>query len=126
MYSSSVCQCVNFLVTDRFTFRYKGGPVSIHVFLALLDSVSRAYSKGILSVVRLWYRLSLKLLHEFLSNFNCGFLWAIRPDFFFFFSFLKKKVPCLIFYDYFSFSFTWNPRLWEQNFQNATTPSNHF
>ncbi len=51
-------------------------------FLALLDSVSRAYSMGLLSVVRLWHRLSLKLLHGFLSNFSCGFPWAIFPEVF--------------------------------------------
>ncbi len=29
------------------------------------------------SVVRLWHRLSLKLLHGLLSNFSCGFPWDI-------------------------------------------------
>ncbi len=37
------------------------------------------------SVVRLWHRLSLKLLHGFLSNFDCGFPWAICPDVIFIF-----------------------------------------
>ena len=31
--------------------------------------------------VHLWHRLSLKLLHRFLSNFSFGFRWAICPDF---------------------------------------------
>ena len=30
--------------------------------------------------VCLWHRLSPKLLHGFLSNFSCGFSWAIWPD----------------------------------------------
>ncbi len=54
------------------------------------------------SVVRLWHRLSLKLLHGFLSNFSCGFPWAICPDVCF--SFLRKKNS-----EYFSFSVTWDP-----------------
>ncbi len=37
------------------------------------------------SVVRLWHRLSLKLLHGFLSNLSCGFPWAIWLEGFFFF-----------------------------------------
>ncbi len=41
-----------------------------------------------LSVVRLWHRLSLKLLLGLVSNFSCGFPWAICPDVFFR---LKKK-----------------------------------
>ncbi len=47
-----------------------------------------------LSVVRpsvcLWHRLSLKLLHGFLSNFSCGFPWAICRDVVFIF--VKKKI----------------------------------
>ncbi len=39
--------------------------------------------------VRLWPRLSLKLLHGFLSNFSCGFPWAICPEVFFNF---EKKI----------------------------------
>ncbi len=80
-------------------------------FLALLDYVSRAHEIEIRpssvvrpspvvrrpSSVRLWHRLSLKLLHGFLSNFGCGFPWAICPDVFWFF------------YAYFSFSLTWDP-----------------
>ena len=37
---------------------------------------------------RLWHRLSLNLLHAFLSNFSCCFPWAICPDIFLI---LKKK-----------------------------------
>ncbi len=40
--------------------------------------------------VRLWHRLSLKLLYGFLSNFSCGFPWAISPDAVF--QFWKKKI----------------------------------
>ncbi len=40
-------------------------------------------------VVRLWHRLSLKLLDGLLSNFCCGFPWAICPDVFLIFE--KKK-----------------------------------
>ena len=39
-------------------------------------------------------RLSLNLLHGFLSNFSFCFPWDISPE---------------IFYEYFSFSFTWDP-----------------
>ncbi len=67
------------------------------LFLALLDYVSRAHEINIRpssvvpsSVVRLWHRLSLKLLHGLLSNFSCGFPWAICPAFFFMFE--KKFV----------------------------------
>ncbi len=65
-------------------------------FLALLDYVSRAHEIEIRpsSVVRrpsvrLWHQLSLNFMHGFLSNFSCGFPWAICPDVFFHF-FLKK------------------------------------
>ncbi len=52
-------------------------------FLALLDYVSRAPEIEIRpSSVRLWHRLSLKLLHGLLSNFSCGFPRAIWPDVF--------------------------------------------
>ncbi len=37
------------------------------------------------SVVRLWYRLSLKLLYGFLSNFTCGFPWAMPQEVFWIF-----------------------------------------
>ncbi len=50
-------------------------------------------------------QLSLNLMHGFLSNFSCGFPWAIRSDVFF--NFWKKNV-FLIFYEYFSFSLTWD------------------
>ncbi len=43
-------------------------------------------------VVRPWHRLSLKLLHGLLSNFNCGFPWAICPDVFFNFFFLFFRI----------------------------------
>ncbi len=46
------------------------------------------------SSVRLWHRLSLKLLHGFLSNFSCGFPGAIGPDVFFIFE-KKKKLNLL-------------------------------
>ncbi len=69
--------------------------VELKQFLALLDYVSRAHEIEIRpsSVVRrpsvrLWHRLSLKLLYGFLSNFSCGLPWAICPDVFFI---LKKK-----------------------------------
>ena len=76
-------------------------------FLALLDYVSRVHEIEIrTSCVRLWHRLSLKLLHGFLSNFSCGFPWAICPDFFFLFIF---DLFFNFFKEYFSFSLTWNP-----------------
>ncbi len=56
------------------------------VFLALLDYVSRAHEN--LSVIRPSVvrpsvsQLSLNLMHRFLSNFSCGFPWAIRSDVF--------------------------------------------
>ncbi len=61
--------------------------VTMLTFLALLDYVSRAHEIEIrlLYVVRLWHRLSLKLLHGLLSNFSCDFPWAICPDVFFIF-----------------------------------------
>ncbi len=83
-----------------------------HSFLALLDYVSRAHeikirpSSVVCPSVRLWRRLSLKLLHGFLSIFCCGFPWAICLDVFFIF---EKKRHFLIFYEYFSFSLTWDP-----------------
>ncbi len=43
-------------------------------------------------------QLSMFLMHRFLSNFDCCFPWAIHVD-----------VLGVIFYDYFSFSLTWNP-----------------
>ncbi len=74
-------------------------------FLALLDYVSRAYEIEIRSsVIRPWHQLSLNLLHEFLSNFDSCFPWAICPDFLFC-NFWKKKD----FYEYVSFSLTWDP-----------------
>ncbi len=66
------------------------------IFLALLDYISRAHEIEIRpssvrrpSVVCLLHRLSLKLLYGFLSNFSCGFPWAIFPDVFFIF---EKKI----------------------------------
>ncbi len=50
--------------------------------------------------------LSLKLQHGLLSNFSCGFPWAICPDVFFFI-FEKKNFDFLGFF--FSFSLTWDP-----------------
>ncbi len=62
----------------------------INKWLALFDYVSRAHEIEIRpSSARLWHWLSLKLLHGFLSNFSCGFPWAICPEFFFIFE--KKK-----------------------------------
>ena len=69
--------------------------------------------------VRLRHRLSPKLLHGFLSNFGCDFPWAICPDFFIFW----KKEMFLIFYDYFSFSLTWDTRGAKMLLQNATPPT---
>ncbi len=66
-------------------------------FLALLDHVSRAHGIAICpsSVIRPSVsQLSLNLMHGFLSNFSCGFPWAICSDVFlmfekkFFFDFL--------------------------------------
>ncbi len=73
---------------DLLVFRVILGPFSCHcwyltprIFLALLDSVSRAHGMGLLSVVRPSVsQLSLNLMYGFLSNFSCGFPWAIRPD----------------------------------------------
>ncbi len=60
--------------------------------------------------VRLWHRLSLNFMHGFLSNFSCGFPWAICPDVFFFFIFKKKKIEFFtIFFTNFSFSLTCDP-----------------
>ena len=53
--------------------------------------------------------LSLTFLHGFLSNFRCGFLWAICLQFFFI-------------YKYFSFSLAWDPM--GKKFQNATPLTN--
>ncbi len=61
--------------------------------------------------IRLWHRLSLKLLHGFLSNFSCGFPWAIGPYvffFFFFFFIFEKKKSFGCFYKY--FPLTWDPK----------------
>ncbi len=54
----------------------------IHFYLCLTVSAQLMKSKFARrpSSVRLWYRLSLKLLHGFLSNCTCGFPWAIPPD----------------------------------------------
>ncbi len=51
-------------------------------------------------------QLSLNLTPGFLSNFSCGFLWAIRSEVFWIF---EKKNVFFIFYEYFSFSLTWDP-----------------
>ncbi len=52
------------------------------------------------SAIRLWHRLSLKILHGFLSNVSCYFPWAISPEVFWTLEF---------FYEYFSISLTWDP-----------------
>ncbi len=44
--------------------------------------------------IRLWHRLSPKLLHGFLSNFSCE-PWAICPEFFLIFK-KQKKFPFLM------------------------------
>ena len=84
-------------------------------FLAVLNYVSRAHAIAIRpsSAVCLWHRLSLKLLHGFLSNFSLCFPWAIYAETFFvclfvwvFFLVFEKKMN---FYKYFSFSLTWDP-----------------
>ncbi len=62
-------------------------------FLAMLDSVSRAHGMGLLSIVRPSVRQSSRPCRNYdiisepiiLSNFGCGFPWAIRLEFF------KKK-----------------------------------
>ncbi len=79
---------LNFVIT-RLPLRH----FQVHTqFLALLDYVSRAHQIKIRpsSVVcrpsdRLWHQLSLNFMHGFLSNFSCGFPWAICPDIFFIF-----------------------------------------
>ncbi len=78
------------MLYDIFVIRY------MFRFLALLDYVSRAHEIEIRpsSVrrpsVRLWHRLSLNFMHGFLSNFSCGFPWAICPDIFFIFKKIKN------------------------------------
>ncbi len=61
---------------DAYLYRVQPGH-----FLALLDYVSRAHGMGSVvrrpSAVRLWHRLSLNLLHGFLSDFGSCFPWAI-------------------------------------------------
>ncbi len=52
-------------------------------------------------------QLSLNLMHGFLSNFSCSFPWAINSDVFLIFE--KTFFFFLIFYEYFSFSLTWDP-----------------
>ncbi len=90
-------------------------------FLALPDYVTRAdeieicpsvCSSSVRTSVHpsvcLWHQLSLKLLHGFLSNFSCGFSWAICLDVFVqFFFFIFKN----FFFDFFTniFSLTWDP-----------------
>ncbi len=72
--------------------------------------------------VRLWHRSSLKSLHGFLSNFSCGFPWAICLDVFFFFIFEHFYFDFLRIF----FVFVNMGPYWSQNFKNATPPSNHF
>ncbi len=73
------------------------------------------------SSVRLWLRLSLNLLHGFLSNIGCCFPWAICWGHFFIF--WKKK--SLNFFTNI-FHFRYHGTLWEPKLQNATAPSNYF
>ncbi len=56
----------------------------LRIFLALLDYVSRAHEIAIClsSVCPSVSQLSLNLMHSFISNFSCGFPWAIRLDLF--------------------------------------------
>ncbi len=70
---------------SRSAFRVESG-------LALLDYISRTHEikirPSIVCPAVCGIRLSLKLLHGFLSNFICCFPWAICPDVF---SFLEKN-----------------------------------
>ena len=72
--------------------------------------------------VNLWHQLFLNLLQGLHSNFGSCFAWAIFPDNFFFFFFL------FVLFCFFTnvFRFGYHGTLWEQKFQNATPPSNHF
>ena len=96
---SFVCEFVNFSLTlDPMGANFKTILLpliafeSFQTFLALLDYVSRGHeieirpSSVVRPSVRLWHRISLKLLDGFLSDFSCGFPWAICPDFFWFFT----------------------------------------
>ncbi len=77
-------------------------------FLALLDYVSRAHEIEIRPssvVCRPSVALIISEVIGFLSNFSCGFPWAICPDGFI----ICEKIFFLIFNEYFSFSLTWDP-----------------
>ena len=89
--------------------------ISLLIFLALLDYISRAHE--------------IEICPSSVRPSVCGidYLWSYCMDFFqilvvaspgpyarTFFEFLKKKI-FLIFYEYFSFSLTWDPR--EENFK---------
>ena len=81
--------------------------------LALLDYVSRAHEIKIhpssvradgRTSIRPWHQLSKNLLHGFLSHFGSCFPWAICPHVFW----IKKKMFFGFFFEYFSFSLTWD------------------
>ncbi len=72
-------------------------------FLALLDSVSRAYSMGLLFVVRLSSVCAIDYFGSYRMDFFQSLVVAFPGPYaqtFFFFFFL---------YEYFSFSLTWDP-----------------
>ncbi len=76
------------MMVDNYIFRvqkqFTPPKKNISHFLALLDYVSRAHGMGLLSVVRRpsvrpsVSKLSLNRMHGFLSNYGCGFPWAMR------------------------------------------------
>ncbi len=79
------CTFALFALHDQFLFCTFALFALYGQFLALLDSVSRGHGMEFLSVVRRpsgrpssVSQLSLNLMHGFLSNFSCGFPWAIR------------------------------------------------
>ncbi len=105
---------------DHFFFQF----FKILDYLALLDYVSRAYEIKIClssihpSSVRL-SQLSLFLIRGFLSNFSCFFLWTTRWCKFF----IVSNIFFVIFYEYFSFSLTWDP-MGAKLIQKATPATN--
>ncbi len=89
--------------TIKYTL-YAGSTGNLNIFRVIFSSawlcqqssLNRNSSIVRRPSVRLWHRLSLKLLHGFLSNFSCGFPWAICPD-------VLKKKCFLIFTNIFRF-----------------------
>ena len=73
--------CVHLSFMDLFTSHIRTLKCSsqIHFVLGCTPQVIFA-QVHVSQSVRLWHRLSLKLLHGLLLNFSCGFPWAICPD----------------------------------------------